>query len=93
MGYVNRYPVAFTDATISPAYNYVYICLVGKSIGKNDSEENKPMYVLVMNWEGEMIDVLYSPFYIYSLSVTDSGLYATVRDNDENRILVKLKHD
>lgn len=88
--YKDGYPLAFIDAVISPDMKKIYLCLVGKLIGKNDKETDSQVNILVMNWDGEILDKFFVPCYVYSLSVLDSGLYATIEDADENRILVKL---
>lgn len=88
--YRDGYPLAFTNIAISPDNQYLFICLVGRLITKNIHESDCSVYILKMNWDGKILDSYYVPNFIYSLSVKESGIYATIDDNEENRILVKL---
>lgn len=88
--YKDGYPLAFTNIAISPDNKSIFICLVGRLITKNMQESDCAVYLLKMNWDGKILDSYYVPNFIYSLSVKESGIYATIDDNEENRILVKL---
>ena len=91
--YKGCYPLAFTSAITSSDNQLIYLCLVGENIGRKERENDKSVNILVMNWKGELIKSYFSPCYLHSLSVRDSQLYATIEDDDENRILVQLVND
>lgn len=91
--YKGYYPLAFTSAIISSDNQLIYLCLVGESIGRKERENDKSVKILVMNWNGELIKSYFSPYYLHSLSVRDSQLYATIEDDDEYRILVRLNDE
>lgn len=91
--YKSCYPLAFTSSIISSDNELIYLCLVGENIGRKERENDKSVKILVMNWNGDLIKSYFSPCYLHSLSVRDSQLYATIEDDDENRILVRLNDE
>lgn len=91
--YKGGYPLGFTGAVISNDNSKIYLCYIGKFIGINDNEKDYPTYIIVMNWNGESIETHLVSKFVFSLSVVESNIYATVEDEEENRILVKLNYE
>ena len=91
--YKGGYPQTFMSVTVSPDKSKLYVPLVGKFITKKNRLKDQSTLILEMNWEGEILKTLYVPHIIYNLSITDSGLYASIDDEEENSILVKIGNE
>lgn len=93
VSYKGGYPLGFTGAVTSPDNKTIYLSFIGKFIGSNDRDKNHGTYIFVMGWDGNLLKTLWSPRYIHSLSAIGSELYATIEDDEENRILIRFDYE
>lgn len=93
IAYKGQYPLSFTDVTVSPENDIIFLCLVGKFIGSNDKEENHPTYIILLDWDGNLIKTYILPTFVRSISSTEAGLFATVDDEEGNPNLIRLNYE
>lgn len=73
--------------------DHLYLMYVGEMINFDEkSEKDLRSWIFRFDWDGNFVDSYYCPSHISALSVSSDGkaFYATIRDQDNMPVLVKL---